>query len=66
MQEVGIALSGHHSKSVLCAEAVCPAFLGEARRLHWPISDPSSNDPSLSLDELRAKVERFAAEEGLR
>ena len=53
MKEVGIDLSAHASKSVetidpatvdtvitLCAEEECPVFLGNARRLHWPIDDP--------------------------
>lgn len=65
MQEVGVDLSAHHSKSVrtidpatvatvitLCAEEVCPVFLGHARRLHWPIPDPASKDPSLPREEL--------------
>jgi arsenate reductase len=65
MREVGIDLATHASKSVetidpdgvdtvvtLCAEEVCPVFLGRARRLHWPIEDPASDDPSLSRDEL--------------
>jgi len=65
MREIGVDLSTHHSKSVqtidpatvgtvitLCAEEVCPVFLGKARRLHWPIADPASKDPSLSRDEL--------------
>jgi len=47
MAEVGIDISGHTSKSVdtispddvdlvitLCAEEVCPVFLGRAHRLH--------------------------------
>lgn len=68
MRELGIELDGQHSKSVetidpasvdvvvtLCAEEVCPAFLGRARRLHWPIPDPASDDPSLSPDELRGR-----------
>ena len=68
MREVGIDLDTHHSKSVetidpatvgtvvtLCAEEVCPAFLGRARRLHWPIPDPASQDPSLSREELLSR-----------
>ncbi len=87
MRELGVDLTAHHSKSVqtidpatvgtvitLCAEEVCPVFLGRARRLHWPIPDPASKDPSLGREEmlsrfrtardtLREKLERFAREE---
>ena len=69
--EVGIDASGHASKSVqdvdpagvdivvtLCAEEVCPVFLGKARRLHWPIPDPASPDPALSHEAL---LQRFRA-----
>jgi len=65
MREVGVDLTTHHSKSVqtidpatvgtvitLCAEEVCPVFLSEARRLHWPIQDPASKDPSISREEM--------------
>jgi arsenate reductase len=65
MREVGIDLTTHSSKSVdgiaaasvdtvitLCAEEVCPVFLGSVRRLHWPIQDPASDDPTLSRDEM--------------
>jgi arsenate reductase len=65
MREIGADLAGHASKAVdaidpatvdvvitLCAEEVCPVFLGKARRLHWPIPDPASTDPTLSRDEL--------------
>src|SRR5512139_4340494 len=65
MRELGVDLGTHHSKSVetidpaavgtvitLCAEEVCPAFLGQARRLHWPIPDPASEDPSMSREEM--------------
>jgi len=71
MREVAIDLAAHRSKSVdeidaatidtvitLCAEEVCPVFLGAKRRLHWPIPDPASTDPSLSRDDL---LTRFRA-----
>ena len=54
MEEIGIDISHHRSKSVdeidpdgidlvitLCAEEVCPVFLGKAKRLHWPFNDPA-------------------------
>ncbi len=54
LREDGIDASAQRSKSVdtidpktvdvvvtLCAEEVCPAFLGEALRLHWPLPDPA-------------------------
>jgi arsenate reductase len=87
MREIGVDLAGHTSKSVdgidpatvdlvitLCAEEVCPVFLGRVRRLHWPIPDPASTDPTLSRDELlrrfrtardtiRTKLEQLAANE---
>jgi arsenate reductase len=87
MRELGVDLTTHHSKSVqtidpkavgtvitLCAEQVCPVFLGKARRLHWPIPDPASKDPSIPREEMltrfrtardtiRGMLERFAAEE---
>ena len=28
----------------LCAEEVCPVFLGQAPRLHWPLTDPDRKD----------------------
>lgn len=68
MREIGIDLTGHTSKSVasidpstvgtvvtLCAEEVCPVFLGKARRLHWPIPDPASADPSIPPEEMLAR-----------
>ena len=58
MREVGVDLRDHTSKSVdeitpesvdtvitLCAEEVCPIFLGNARKLHWPIADPATDEP---------------------
>ena len=71
MREVGVDLTTHRSKSVetidpstvdtvitLCAEEVCPVFLGAARRLHWPLPDPASQDPSIAREEM---VARFRA-----
>lgn len=68
MAEIGIDISGHRSKSVdeldagavdlvitLCAEEVCPVFLGSVRRLHWPIADPASNDPALTPEDVRTR-----------
>lgn len=65
MRELGVDLTTHESKSVrtidpatvgtvitLCAEEVCPVFLGKARRLHWPIPDPASKDPSIPREEM--------------
>lgn len=89
MRELGVDLGTHRSKSVqtidpatvgtvitLCAEEVCPVFLGKARRLHWPIPDPASKDPSIPRDEMlrrfrtardtiRRMLERYADENGI-
>ena len=64
MAELGIDLSGHCSTAVadvdandielvitLCAEEVCPAFLGGSRRLHWPLTDPDRKNEDLSEDQ---------------
>lgn len=61
MGELGIDLGTHTSKSVdtidpasvdlvvtLCAEEVCPAFLGNAVRMHWPLQDPDRKNEELS------------------
>ena len=87
LAEVGIDISGHHSKPIdsidaslvdtvvtLCAEEVCPVYLGSARRRHWPLSDPAGHDESeeASLrrfravrDELSERIRRFLIEEGV-
>jgi len=71
LAEIGIDATGQTSKSVqdvdpatvdlvitLCAEEVCPVFLGQAKRLHWPIPDPASDDPAITPEQMR---ERFRA-----
>ncbi|HEU4407749.1 MAG TPA: arsenate reductase ArsC [Polyangiaceae bacterium] len=71
MHEIGIDLASYASKSVetidpstvdlvitLCAEEVCPVFLGKVERVHWPIPDPASDDPSLGPGEM---LRRFRA-----
>lgn len=75
LDELGIDISGHHSKSVdtidpetvdvvvtLCAEEVCPAFLGTARLLHWPLPDPAAGAGSEAerLDGYRAARDEIA------
>lgn len=69
LDELGIDISGQLSKSVatvdpsdvdlvvtLCAEEVCPAFPGSAKRLHWPLPDPAGG-PGSDAD----RLERFRA-----
>ncbi|MHB8782726.1 MAG: molybdopterin-guanine dinucleotide biosynthesis protein B [Desulfobacteria bacterium] len=56
LKEIGIDISGHRSKGLdsidagsvdavitLCAEEVCPVFLGKALRGHWGLSDPAGH-----------------------
>jgi len=90
LAEIGIDISGHTSKSVdtidpgsidlvivLCAEESCPVFLGTAKRLAWPLSDPSwaprdvalqrfrdtRDDLTKRLETLKEKLDREAATE---
>lgn len=68
MAEIGIDISAQRSKSIdevaadgvdlvvtLCAEEVCPVLPGRVQRLHWPIQDPASSDPSLSAADMRLR-----------
>lgn len=81
MREVGIDLSTHVSKSVasidpatvhtvitLCADEVCPVFLGKARRLHWPLPDPVSGEIETfraARDEIRRRLVQFVATDAM-
>ncbi len=78
LAEIGIDISKHYSKSVddvppgdvdavvtLCAEEVCPVFLGRAHRVHWGLLDPagagSTDEEQLQAfrsvrDELRRRL----------
>ena len=68
MREVGIDITGQHSKSVdgidpasvgavitLCAEEVCPVWPGKLARMHWPLPDPATHDPAVSAEVVLAR-----------
>jgi arsenate reductase (thioredoxin) len=83
LDEIGVDIRTHHSKSVddvdpagvdavitLCAEEVCPVFLGKARRIHWGLPDPAAMQGTEAerlesfknvRDELRRRLEAVFA-----
>jgi arsenate reductase len=86
LAELGIDISRQTSKTVdtidpatvdtvvtLCAEEVCPVYLAKARRLHWPLPDPTAGGGSAeeqlsrfrqTRDEIRRRLESFLGEYG--
>lgn len=80
MTERGIDLTSHHSKGTsdidfsnvdvvitLCADEVCPVFIGQAERLHWPFQDPamtrgSAEDIRNSFRMVRNQIEKQITE----
>jgi arsenate reductase len=87
MADRGIDITAHTSKSfdsldaadfdfviTLCAEEICPWLPGKTQRLHWPIDDPASSDPSIppaefrrrfaaARDEIEARIDAFRREQ---
>ncbi len=73
LDEIGIDISDHVSTSVdeiegsdvdavitLCAEEVCPIWLGNCTRVHWPQRDPQDLDDFRAVrDELRRRFEAW-------
>lgn len=88
MNEIGIDISAHRAKSVdeftrqefdyvitVCDNAAesCPAFPGNAKRLHWPFEDPAAVEGTQQQreaafrrirDQIREKIVSFLGESG--
>ncbi|HSR41204.1 MAG TPA: arsenate reductase ArsC, partial [Longimicrobiales bacterium] len=80
LAEIGIDIRGQRSKGVdrvrspvdavitLCAEEVCPVWLEDSLRVHWPLPDPAGSGSSEAeeleafrkvRDELRRRLARL-------
>ena len=83
MKELGVDISKHYSKSVddldpnfvkelnyvitLCAEEVCPTIISNAKRVHWPFSDPATKEPISDAEVLaKFRVARDGIQEKLK
>ena len=73
LEEIGLDIRSQSSKSVdtispygvdavitLCAEEVCPVFLGKAHRVHWGLPDPAGAG---STEELQLQAFRNVRDE---
>ncbi len=67
LRELGLDITDHRCKAIddippesveavitLCADEVCPAWLGRAHRVHWGLPDPAAVDGAGRLDAFRA------------
>jgi arsenate reductase len=76
LEEIGIDISGHRSRGLdsidagsvdavitLCAEEVCPVYLGKAHRVHWGLHDPAA---ATGTEETRLNAFRAVRDELLR
>jgi len=79
LAEISIDISGQSSKAIdaidpgavgtvitLCAEEVCPVYLGAARRLHWPLPDPAGHDEPEAASLVRFRAVRDELEKRIR
>ncbi len=79
LAELGINIQGHHSKAAsdfsaedvdqiitLCAEEACPVGLFGVNRLHWPVTDPATDEGSPEEQLARFRQARDTIAEKLR